>query len=203
MTMKSVIVMVVMATCATALPHAHHTCDSYDCAAFEVLQSGEGFQLRRYGPSKWVSARGVVTRGNWLAVKRSLFLKLYDYIHGANDQSIGISMAAPVVTKIEPETPVSPYGSLTMFFMVPFDKQENTPNPLGLDLTIVEWPAKDVYVRHFDGVARREQTLNQLSQLRSAIGDPTLYDNSYFYKAEFDPPSRRTNRHNEVWLAKI
>ncbi|XP_046548508.1 heme-binding protein 2-like isoform X2 [Haliotis rubra] len=192
--MKCGIVFVLMATCVGALPHTSVSCDRSDCATFEVIREGEGFQLRRYGPSKWVSARGVVTRGNWLAVKRSLFLKLYDYIHGANDQSIGIPMTAPVVTRVEPETPVFQHGSLTMFFMVPFTMQENTPNPLGLDLTIVEWPAKEVYVR--------EQTLTQLSQLRSAIGDPTLYDNSYFYKAEFDPPSRRANRHNEVWLAK-
>ncbi|XP_071099745.1 heme-binding protein 2-like [Haliotis cracherodii] len=200
--MKAGIVIVVMATCACALAQTPLSCGGSDCAAFEVLQRAEGYQLRRYGPSKWVSARGVVSRGNWMAVKRSLFLKLYDYIKGANNQNIEIPMTAPVLTKLEPETPMSPHGALTMFFMVPFALQEDTPTPFGLDLTIVNWPAKEAYVSYFPGFARREQALNHLSQLKRAIGNATLYDNSYFLKAEFDPPSRRTGRHNEVWLMK-
>ncbi len=56
-----------------------------------------------------------------------------------------------------------------------------------------------MFFRVFEGYARLTQYLDQVKKLQRDIGDPTMYNSGYFYKAGYQRPSA-TNRHNEVWL---
>lgn len=69
----------------------------------------------------WVSTKGTGMEKD--AAMRGSFMKLFDYISGANSAKAKIPMTAPVLTKIEPGQGPNCESTFTMSFYNPYNYQ--------------------------------------------------------------------------------
>nr|KAF6462013.1 heme binding protein 2 [Molossus molossus] len=60
----------------------------------------ESYEIRHYGPAKWVST--CVESMDWDSAIQTGFTRLNSYIQGKNEQEMKIKMTAPVMSYVEP-----------------------------------------------------------------------------------------------------
>ena len=134
------------------------------------------------------------------------FSILFDYISGANSESMTIDMTTPVLIKVQPGQGPNCNSTFTVSFYVPYKYQtaEGPPAPTDKRVYIQEIPDLYVGVSEFDGYAVQKLVLEksvELSKEISASNDISCdVSTDNYYLAQYDPPFRITNRHNEVWL---
>jgi hypothetical protein len=196
----------IMAGSATAQWNAPAFCKGLECPKYTVVKSlGDGVELRRYEPSSWVSTKGTGMEKD--AAMRGSFMKLFDYISGANSEKAKIPMTAPVLTKIEPGQGPNCESTFTMSFYNPYNYQganaANVPKPTGTTVIISSLPAMEVYVMPYSGwstgTMEREKA-QQLIKKLEASKEP--FNSQFWFTAGYDSPYQLANRHNEVWVPK-
>ena len=175
-------------------------CHGLDCPKYSVVSSKDGYEVRKYEPSKWVGT--TITSDNWKSSVEEGFMLLFDYISGANRNQIKVPMASPVATKIDPGVgPNDKLANFTVLFFVPFAYQDNTPIPTNPKLDIVTLPAVTVYVSSFGGFENNEKLNKYASELETVLNkNGESYAKDPYFTAGYDPPYRVTGRHNEVWF---
>ncbi|KAM6185968.1 heme-binding protein 2 [Rhynchocyon petersi] len=72
------------------------------------------YEIRRYGPAKWVSTS--VESMDWDSAIQTGFAKLSSYIEGKNEKEMKMKMTAPVTSYVQPGS--GPF-SLSMASLVP------------------------------------------------------------------------------------
>lgn len=195
------LVLLVTVSTITAIqaPSNPSFCRNLDCPRYTVINTFNGYELRRYEPSQWVGTRDV-TRTNQRNPK--MFWKLFSYISGNNTEGLKIPMTAPVLNVQTPGVGINNQETvLEMLFMIPHDKQPYPPYPVDPTVYITRLPALNVYVKSYGGYSNQKKKLRRVEELKSEINDKTLYYSDHFYSAGYDSPWQRENRHNEVWLA--
>ena len=185
----------------TSLPVAANPpfCQNYDCPKFTVVDTKNDYEVRKYEPSKWVGT--VVSSMNWTSALDIGYKKLYAYRTGENKEGTKLEMATPVATKIVPGQGPACESTFTILFFVPFANQANTPEPTNKDVVIVNLPAITAYVASFGGFENEASLRTTATNLAdSLIADKVDFVSDSYFTAEYDPPTVKTNRHNEVWF---
>ncbi|KAL0443720.1 UNVERIFIED_CONTAM: hypothetical protein Slati_2094700 [Sesamum latifolium] len=102
------------------------TCNRIECPTYDVIQSGDGFQIRRYNSSVWISTQPIDDI-SLVDVGRIGFFQLFDYIQGKNSNHQKIEMTAPVITQVKPSDGPFCASSFVVSFYVP---KRTNPLPL-------------------------------------------------------------------------
>ena len=138
---------------------------------------------------------------NWTSALDIGYKKLYAYRTGENKEGTKLEMATPVATKIVPGQGPACESTFTILFFVPFANQANTPEPTNKDVVIVNLPAITAYVASFGGVENEASLRMTATNLADdLIADKVDFVSDSYFTAEYDPPTVKTNRHNEVWF---
>lgn len=192
--------LVVALSSAVPTSHSPSFCHDLDCPTYSVVQTfKEGYELRRYAPSKWV-ATNITTIEYTDEINRELFYKLFYYISGNNSAHMKIPMTAPVLRTVIHGAGPACEDEFVTHFMVPHNMQTNTPTPTDPKAYLVTIPEMLVYVKSFPGRPTDSDRVAKIDELAQEIGDPSKYHDDYFYFAGYDGPYV-VARHNEVWLA--
>lgn len=161
----------------------------------------ENIELRSYEPSNWVSVKR-----EGMEVDQAMsgsFMKLFNYISGANSANAKIEMTAPVLTKIEPGQGPACNSAFTMSFYQPWKYQGATaaPKPTDSSVLLSTMPAMDVYVLSFGGFATAADHKKQATQLMTKLDElKEPYNTQLWFTAGYDSPYTLANRRNEVWV---
>jgi hypothetical protein len=188
-----------MSTGASILKDGPDFCHGFDCPKFTVTDKKEGYEVRKYEASKWVGV--LVPSMNFSSAVDSAYTMLHDYISGKNSASTKIPMTTPVATKIEPGQGPACDSNFTTFFFVPYSLQSNTPTPTNQQLSLVNLPELTAYVGVFGGFEGDNDLITQATLLATALDkNKEEYVADYYFTAQYDPPTRTANRHNEIWF---
>ena len=174
-------------------------CHDRDCPKFTVAVKKDDYEVRNYEPSKWVGT--VVSSMHWSDALSIGYKKLDAYWNGENKEGMKLEMTTPVATKIVPSQGPACESTFTILFFVPFTNQAKTPEPTDNDIVNVNFPAIKAYVASFGGLEDDDLLRSSATKLGAALmRDEVKFVQDYYFTAEYDPPTVKTNRHNEVWF---
>ncbi|EDO39271.1 predicted protein [Nematostella vectensis] len=182
-------------------PKKFHKPDFYhgsDGPEFRIIESFEGYEVRQYARSQWVSTKA--DPGEIM----SAFWRLYGYINGKNDQSKKMSMNLPVrvhITLNENDTDGSNVKSCIMSFYISSEFLPEIPKPNDQAVFIEKDNSKVVYVCHFPGFAKEKDWKDTRKGLRQTLDkDCKRYATFEYYSMGYDPPYKLWGRRNEMVL---
>ena len=177
-------------------------CHDLDCPKYTLVDKKNGYEIRKYDPSKWVGT--TISSLNFSSAAHTGFERLFKYISGENTANEKIPMAAPVATKIVPGQGPACETNFTVLFFTPFAYQNNTPAPTNPQLAIVNLPAITAYVASFGGWEEDKELQEHASELTERlVEDKVDYVKDFYFTASYDSPYRIIDRHNEVWLLAV
>ncbi|KAG0503562.1 hypothetical protein HPP92_003634 [Vanilla planifolia] len=183
------------------------TCKRIECPAFDVIDRGDGFEIRRYSSTPWMST-ALIEDISFVEATREGFLQLFSYINGNNTYGVKIEMTAPVITQITPSDGPFCASTFVVSFYVPKENQANPPPARNLHLQL--WGLKFAAVRQFGGFVKDSNVAVEAAALYSSLagsrwisavdkggeGDPT----SVYTVAQYNSPFEYTGRVNEIWM---
>lgn len=183
------------------------TCNRIECPSYDVVHTGNGFEIRRYNSSMWVSTKPIETV-SFVEAGKIGFLQLFAYIQGKNDNSQKIEMTAPVITEVKPSDGPFCASTFTVSFYVPKENQPTAPS--AKDLHLQKWGLTYVAVRQFGGFVMDDEIGQEAAALYASIagtvwseavdkshgGDVT----SEYIVAQYNSPFEFKNRVNEIWF---
>merc|ERR1719233_2717739 len=199
----------------------------YEGVPYTVIQKYEDFEERLYPSVKWACTEMTYERSdenddndesgsvwsvfnkmmemmkkkNWKGKPSStMFMKLFKYISGVNEQYEEIEMTVPVLTnmKLLEDNMINK----EMCFYLEKKHQENPPTPIDKDITIENREEMTVLVHRFGGYAMEDDVWIKEAESFAEKLDKNDYggsiDFSNFYTAGYDSPWKFWNRRNEV-----
>ncbi|KAI3465953.1 hypothetical protein Pfo_022616 [Paulownia fortunei] len=183
------------------------TCNRIECPSYDVIHTGNGFEIRRYNSSMWMSTQPI-DDVSLVAATRTGFLQLFDYIQGKNDNQQKIEMTGPVITEVKPSDGPFCASSFVVSFYVPKENQPNPPSAKGLHLQ--KWGLTYVAVRQFGGFVADEGVGEEAAALYASVAGTVwsdAIDKSHagegatdYIVAQYNSPFEFRNRVNEIWL---
>ncbi|KZV19404.1 heme-binding protein 2-like [Dorcoceras hygrometricum] len=183
------------------------TCNRIECPSYDLIDSGDGFEVRRYNSSVWISTQ-FVDDISLVDATRTGFLQLFDYIQGGNDKQQKIEMTAPVITEVKPSDGPFCASSFVVSFYVPRENQANAPSADHLHLQ--KWGPTYVAVRQFSGFVKDEDVGEEAAALYASLSGTVWLDaiekshpgadTTEYIVAQYNSPFEFRNRVNEVWL---
>ncbi|KAJ4796950.1 Heme-binding protein 2 [Rhynchospora pubera] len=186
----------VASTCA--LKSVPPTCKRIECPSYDVVDQGNGFEIRRYNSTEWMSTAPIEDI-SFVEATRTGFLQLFDYIQGKNTNNETIEMTGPVITQVSPSDGPFCASSFVVSFYVPKKNQADPPLADGLHLQ--KWGPTYAAVRQFSGFVSDDSLGEETSNWASAVdqgrkADPT----SAYTVAQYNSPFEFTGRVNEIWM---
>jgi len=206
--------------------------EKYEMISHEVLETNQNYELRRYPAAKWVCTKEndvdpladpmrdwetkydnnpmqAMAGKDWKdSTTSEMFMRLFRYIVGVNQDAIEIEMTRPVPIKVTPMK-TSPKIDYEMCFWLgtPYESQE-APQPIDKKVTIVEKPPMVVYVRQFNGYPHSYQNweVEYKNLKKDLLGDSSDNDNinadlDVWYHIGYDSPwIPADQRRNEIWI---
>jgi hypothetical protein len=110
-------------------------------------------------------------------------------------------MTAPVTCVVTPGQGPNCNSTFLVSFFVPFAFWNDTPAPSDPNVFVYELPARTVGVVQFTGFTDSFQTfVPYIEQLGATLEAMGLAFQDVEITANYDPPFRVFNRHNEVWI---
>ncbi|KAH7292351.1 hypothetical protein KP509_29G063700 [Ceratopteris richardii] len=180
-------------------------CTSIECPAYDVLYQEEEFSVRLYNGTVWM-ATSAIEDTSFYEATRVGFLKLFQYIQGANEEGAAVNMTAPVLTGVIPSDGPFCKSSFKVRFFVPTIYQGSPPTPISsLELEVEEWGARYFAVRTFGGFAKDTNVAEEGAALAESVYEAGMElsssagDESY-YVAQYNSPFEITGRVNEILL---
>ncbi|XP_062190079.1 uncharacterized protein LOC133893127 [Phragmites australis] len=194
-----------VAAAATVPPPS---CERIECPAYEVVDSANGFEIRRYTDAMWVSTAPIEDI-SFVAATRTGFLQLFNYIQGKNAYNETIEMTAPVLTQVSPSDGPFCASSFVVSFYVPAKNQVDPPPAEGL--RVQRWAgARYAAVRRFGGFVADADVGEQASRLdaslqgtrwAAAVNEGRRADPASSYTvAQYNSPFEFSGRVNEIWM---
>ncbi|XP_068210083.1 heme-binding protein 2-like isoform X2 [Palaemon carinicauda] len=166
---------------------------------YTVLRRGSGYEERLYPSKNWLCTEQKGINGNEDQIQ--VFLRLFDYLGGENDQNRKLKMGIPASIEYKVRAEGKVY--LACFFLEEKD-QSDYPTPTNKDVFITRRPEMTVFTRKFGGYATTESTwmaeADSLRTLLKLAGENTQSDTMYWNA--YNSPVKFWNRRNEVWLLK-
>ncbi|KAL0906041.1 hypothetical protein M5K25_024502 [Dendrobium thyrsiflorum] len=183
------------------------TCKRIECPAFDVIDKGDGYEIRRYNSTPWIST-SEINEISFVGATRDGFLQLFNYIQGNNEYSVKIEMTGPVITQILPSDGPFCTSSFVVSFYVPKENQADPPPAKGLHLQ--KWDVKYAAVRQFTGFVSDSDVGVEAAALYSSIAGSRwasaidksrkAYSTSPYTVAQYNSPFEYTDRVNEIWM---
>lgn len=183
------------------------TCNRIECPTYDVVHTGNGFEIRRYNSSMWMSTKPI-DDVSFVSATRTGFLQLFDYIQGKNDNQQKIEMTGPVITEVKPSDGPFCASSFVVSFYVPKENQQNPPSAKGLHLQ--KWGVTYVAVRQFGGFVADEDVGEEAAALYASVAGTVWSDAiekshaadsaTDYIVAQYNSPFEFRNRVNEIWL---
>ncbi|KAK8706384.1 hypothetical protein V6N13_049953 [Hibiscus sabdariffa] len=183
------------------------TCNRIECPSFDVIQQGNGYEIRRYNSSVWMSTSPIQDI-SLVEATRTGFLQLFDYIQGKNKYKQHIEMTAPVITEVLPSDGPFCESSFTVSFYVPKVNQANPPPAEGLHLQ--RWKSTYVAIRQFGGFVSDYNIAEEAAALQASL-EGTVWSGaiersrkddatSVYTVAQYNSPFEFSGRVNEIWM---
>ncbi|XP_008782851.2 heme-binding protein 2 [Phoenix dactylifera] len=183
------------------------TCERIECPSYDVIDGGNGYEIRRYNSPVWMST-STIEDISFVNATRIGFLLLFDYIDGKNEYGEKIEMTAPVITQVSPSDGPFCASSFIVSFYVPKNNQADPPPAEGLH--VQKWGVKYAAVRQFGGFVLDSSVGEEAAALYASLqgsnwasavdqgqkGDPT----SVYTVAQYNSPFEFTGRVNEIWM---
>ncbi|KAL8510653.1 hypothetical protein ACS0TY_017462 [Phlomoides rotata] len=183
------------------------TCNRIECPTYDVVHTGNGFEIRRYNSSVWISTQPIDDI-SLVSATRTGFFKLFEYIQGKNDNQQKIEMTGPVISEVKPSDGPFCASSFTVSFYVPKENQKNAPTAKGLHLQ--RWGPTYIGVRQFGGFVADVDVGKEAAALYASVaGTPwaDAIDKSHagdvstnYIVAQYNSPFEFRNRVNEIWF---
>jgi len=169
-------------------------------AQYDLVQRGDGFEERTYPSRKWACTvqQGGYTEGDQINV----FLRLFAYLGGENDQGLRLDMPVPVSIEYHQNETETVF---TACFFIQEEHQAQAPVPTNPMVQLKQRPEMTVFTRKFGGFATSESDwLSEASALRTLLtrAGKTVRADLMYWNA-YDAPFKFWNRRNEVWLLKL
>jgi len=177
-------------------------CGKRECPPFTTKNKTKSYEVRCYASANWVSTKDVGDPKAMSPTAKSMFMKLFKYIQGANSQKTKIEMTVPVLTRISGD---GSQKSLKMSFYLPQKFQQNVPAPTDPSVT-VDNNKFCAYVHSFRSSlfsTKYEQHMHKLRKDLDAAGLQGKYSTAAYITAGYDGPSKWFNRYNEVMLLAV
>nr|XP_043626673.1 heme-binding protein 2 [Erigeron canadensis] len=182
-------------------------CDRIECPTYDVVHSGDGYEIRVYNSSMWATT-SPIDDISFVAGTRSGFLQLFNYILGKNNYNQPIEMTAPVLTEIVPSDGPFCKSSFIVSFYVPKKNQANPPP--AKDITINKWGPTYVAVRQFGGFVTDSMVGVEAAALSTSLSGTIWSDaikkthageiTTVYTVAQYNSPFEFDNRVNEIWF---
>ncbi|KAF7836529.1 heme-binding protein 2-like [Senna tora] len=188
-------------SCLATLP-IPPTCERIECPTYDVLQSNDAYEIRRYNSSVWASASPVqeisiveATRKVKLTLEAvmhfnnsfssiltlsdeqsllSTVVYLFDYIQGKNKYNEKIEMTGPVITEISPGDGPLCESTFEVSFFVPKKIWGNPPPAKGIH--VQRWKPVYVAARRFSGFVSDSNVGEEAAALEASIADTEWAD---------------------------
>ncbi|XP_072964866.1 uncharacterized protein [Typha angustifolia] len=210
---STLLFLLLLATCALSLASAGDrgdfppSCDRIECPTYDVVDKGNGFEIRRYNSTAWMSTSPIEDI-SFVDATRAGFLQLFDYIQGKNEYGATIEMTAPVITQVAPSDGPFCVSSFVVSFYVPKKNQANPPP--AKDLHLQKWGVKYAAIRQFGGFVSDASIGEEAAALYASLegsnwasavekgrkADPT----SAYTVAQYNSPFEYSGRVNEIWM---
>ncbi|KAF8080670.1 hypothetical protein N665_0929s0022 [Sinapis alba] len=186
------------------------SCNRIECPNYEMVHAGNGYEIRRYDTTVWISTEPIQDI-SLVDATRTAFFQLFNYIQGKNKYHEKIEMTAPVISQVSPSDGPFCESSFTVSFYVP---KKNQPDPAPAEnLHIQKWTPRYVAVRQFSGFVS-DSTVGEEAAALSASLEGTAWANaiekskedggvgadSAYTVAQYNSPFEFTGRVNEIWL---
>ncbi|CAD7675166.1 unnamed protein product [Nyctereutes procyonoides] len=157
------------------------------------------YEIRRYGPAKWVSTS--VESLDWDAAIQTGYAKLNSYMKGKNEKEMKIKMTAPVTSLVEPGSGPFSESIITISLYIPSEQQPDPPRPSESGVFIEDRAEMTVFVRAFDGFSSAQKNQEQLLTLASILREEgKVFNEKVYYTAGYNSPFNLLDGNNEVWL---
>ena len=200
--MKIFIVLSLICTVSLAVPIVKYEpsfCDGLDCPKYSLVAVKKGYEIRKYEATKWVGT--TIPSMSFTTALHIAYGKIAAYISGANSASEKIPMATPIATKVVPGQGPACDSNFTVLLFIPFAYQSKAPAPTDPQVALVDLPAITAYVTSFGGWEADNELQQEASDLANTLIDDNLdYVKDFYLTASYDPPTKDTGRHNEVWF---
>ncbi|KAL9298113.1 hypothetical protein ACSQ67_024009 [Phaseolus vulgaris] len=184
------------------------TCQRIECPSYDLIQLGNGYEIRRYNSSVWI-ANTPIQDISLVEATRTGFRRLFDYIQGKNNLKQKIEMTAPVISEVLPSDGPFCESSFVVGFYVPKVNQANPPTPTEKDLKIKRWKTVHVAVRQFGGFVKDTSVGEEAAALQASIAGTKWgaavekskrAGYSVYTVAQYNAPFEYDNRVNEIWF---
>ncbi|KAL5736706.1 hypothetical protein ACOSP7_031159 [Xanthoceras sorbifolium] len=174
------------------------TCNRIECPKFETIQVGNGFQVRRYNSTVWISTSPIEDI-SLVQATRTGFLQLFDYIQGKNKYQETIEMTAPVISQVIPSDGPFCKSTFKVSFYVPEKNQVDPPPAKGLQ--VERWKPKYVAVKQFSGFVDDSNVGVEAAALKASLKGTVWEDADGVYTvAQYNSPFEYDDRVNEIWF---
>ncbi|KAL6745324.1 regulatory factor, effector binding domain-containing protein [Haematococcus lacustris] len=171
-----------------------------DGPIYDVMQTSDDLELRRYRDSKWVSIN--VTGLKWDEAYKTATKELDEYWKGSNQPETKLDNTVPTFSILKPTGPERTLATdFTIEYFLPHELFDAPPAPSSHNLEIVSIPSFDVWVKAFGGYVSESTVVDQAYGLMQELEDKGIqFDSSNFGVAIYDEPLRVVGRHNEIWI---
>ncbi|KAJ7948858.1 heme-binding protein 2 [Quillaja saponaria] len=142
------------------------TCKRIECPSFDVIHVGNGYEIRRYNSTVWISTSPIQD----ISLRESTrigFLRLFNYIQGKNKYKQKIEMTAPVISEVSPSDGPFCESSFVVSFYVPKVNQANPPPAEGLH--VQKWEPVYAAVKQFGGFVTDSNVGEEAAALQANI----------------------------------
>ncbi|KAL0802208.1 hypothetical protein Bca101_057384 [Brassica carinata] len=142
------------------------SCNRIECPSYELVHSGNGYEIRRYNTSLWISTEPIKETSLVKAI-RTGFSQLFDYIQGNNDRHQKIEMTAPVIGQVSTSDGLLCESNFTLSFYVP---KQNQPDPApAKNLHVQRWDTRYVSVKQFGGYVSDDSVGEEAAELKENL----------------------------------
>ncbi|KAJ1425236.1 SOUL heme-binding protein [Sesbania bispinosa] len=183
------------------------TCKRIECPNYDIIQVGNGYEIRRYNSPVWIS-NSPIQDISLVEATRTGFRRLFDYIQGKNNYKQKIEMTAPVLTEVLPSDGPFCESSFVVSFFVPKENQANPPT--AKDLHVQRWKTVYVAVRQFGGFVSDSSVGEEAAALKASIAGTkwaAAIEKSHraghasvYSVAQYNSPFEYDDRVNEIWF---
>jgi len=190
-----------------------------------LVERGIGYEIHRYPQSKWACTKAYDVdpikdpMNNWqtmydnnpfMAMSKTawkrrpmnkMFMRLYKYIIGLNEDNIEIDMTRPVTTKMIQQRRSRTYDEEMCFYLgSKYDQDRDPPRPIDRQVMIEERQEMTFYVRQFGGFAlSHDDVETQYDELKRDLRGED-FDSDIFYSVGYNSPFTVEDRRNEIWI---
>ncbi|XP_056423558.1 heme-binding protein 1-like isoform X2 [Hyla sarda] len=169
-------------------------CNGVECPKYHLVKKYSGFEHRQYDATQWISTP-VTLDGEGISIH---YKHLLQYISGFNSAGVHLSITAPVLIMIQLGKDNPENNTMSIFLSANLKDPPMPSNPI---VSLQSYPKASLYVRSFDGYALAEDYRKHIEALTEQLTALGLdFNKSFFACNIYDPPTKLTNRHNEVWV---